>query len=164
MKHDAAHKPKITATKITDFIVSSYVYVIMLTLVAYMFITLVEGAQFIFASITNLPVFLSDDPEAILTEQVHFGLLHTIAFAIVLVKAYKILQSYAETQHINLKFLVEIAIIAPTVELLFNTTTYSLGINILFAAFGFANLAAYLFFYDTLKMVSHDYELRQSES
>jgi uncharacterized membrane protein (DUF373 family) len=84
-------------------------------------------------------------------------LLHTIAFTIVLVKAYKILISFAETQHINLKLLVEIAIIAPTIELIFNTKTYDFYVNLLFAGFAVVNLVIYLYFYKTLKIVSDDY-------
>jgi uncharacterized membrane protein (DUF373 family) len=75
----------------------------------------------------------------------------------VLVKAYKILIAYAETRHINLKFLVEIAIIAPTIELIFNPKNYSLPVMVVMASFAFANLVAYLFFYTTLKTVSRDY-------
>jgi uncharacterized membrane protein (DUF373 family) len=86
------------------------------------------------------------------------GLLHTIAFTVVLVKAYKILIVYAQTQHVNLKYLVEIAIIAPTIELIFNSSSYSFEVLILLASFAFANLVAYLFFYKTLKLSRDDYE------
>jgi uncharacterized membrane protein (DUF373 family) len=86
------------------------------------------------------------------------SLLHTIAFTIVLVKAYKILIAYAQTRHINIKFLIEISIIAPTIEIIFNARNYSLPIITVFGLFAFLNLLAYLFFYKTIKHVSNDYE------
>ena len=141
-----------------NLIVSGYVYVITLTLLIYMLATLFDGLQFVASSIFNLEFIDGNMPDGVTHEQMQASLLHTIAFAIVLVKAYKILQSYAETHHINLKYLIEIAIIAPTVELLFNSYSYSLGLNILFGAFAFGNMVLYLFFYPRLKQVSKDYD------
>jgi hypothetical protein len=46
--------------------------------------------------------------------------LHTIAFTIILIKAYTVLMSYAKTKHLNPKFLLEIGIIASIVEIIFN--------------------------------------------
>ena len=58
----------------------------------------------------------------------------------------------------NIKFLIEIAIIAPTIEIIFNARNYAIEVNALFALFAFGNLLAYLFFYKTIKAVSCDYE------
>ncbi len=140
-----------------NYMVSSYVYFVAFTLVLYMVSTLLTG---VFGVVTGL-LDLSLSAKSILTSpersSLELELLHTIAFTIVLVKAYKILISYAETRHINIKFLVEIAIIAPTIELIFNARSYSIEVNMLFAAFAFLNLVAYLYFYTTLKNVNHDY-------
>jgi len=143
--------------RIMDFAVSGYVFFVALLLVLFMVSTLVAaGASVLFDVIdmtTGSKGFsLTPDLKAL-----ELQLLHTIAFTIVLVKAYKILISFAETQHINLKLLVEIAIIAPTIELIFNTKTYDFYVNLLFAGFAVVNLVIYLYFYKTLKIVSDDY-------
>ena len=144
---------------IFDTVVSGYVYIIILVLVVYMLSTLVDGVQFIGYTLSQLGAGPVNTSGALGPQTTNVNLLHTIAYTIVLVKAYKILMSYAETHHINLKFLVEIAIIAPTVELLFNSEIYTFGTNILFAGFAFGNLLLYLFFYETLRRVSRNYEV-----
>lgn len=140
-----------------NYMVSGYVYFVAFTLVLYMVSSLVTG---MLELATNL-LDLSTNAKSILTSpqrgMLESELLHTIAFTIVLVKAYKILIAYAETRHINLKFLVEIAIIAPTIELIFNAKNYSTQQDLLFAGFAFMNLIVYLYFYSTLKMVNSDY-------
>ena len=144
--------------KVMNYMVSSYVYFVALTLVFYMVSSLIAGvlgAGSAFFDMSMSGKLVLSDPEL---KALEFSLLHTIAFTIVLVKAYKILISYAETRHINIKFLIEIAIIAPTIEIIFNSKNYSFEINALFALFAFANVLAYLFFYKTLKSVSTDYQ------
>ena len=140
-----------------NYMVSGYVYFVAFTLVLYMVSTLVTGVLGVVGGLLDLSL----SAKSILTSpersSLELELLHTIAFTIVLVKAYKILISYAETRTINIKFLIEIAIIAPTIELIFNARSYSFEVNILFASFAFANLFAYLFFYSTVKTVSQDY-------
>ena len=141
-----------------NYIVSGYVYFVAFTLVLYMISSLVTGVLGVATGLMDISssakVILSSDQRSILELQ----LLHTIAFTIVLVKAYKILICYAQTRHLNIKFLVEMAIVAPTIELVFNIGKYNLETNILFAVFSFANLVAYLFFYKTLKTISSDYD------
>jgi uncharacterized membrane protein (DUF373 family) len=150
------HRESLLAS-VMNYMVSGYVYFVAFTLVLYMVSTLVTGVLGVATSLLDLSLTaksLLTSPER---SSLELELLHTIAFTIVLVKAYKILIAYAETRHINLKFLVEIAIIAPTIELLFNPKHYSFEVMILMAAFAFCNLVAYLFFYPTLKIVSRDY-------
>lgn len=141
-----------------NYIVSGYVYFVAFTLVLYMISSLVTGVLGVATGLMDISssakVILSSDQRSVLELQ----LLHTIAFTIVLVKAYKILICYAQTRHLNIKFLVEMAIVAPTIELIFNIGKYNLETNILFAVFSFANLIAYLFFYKTLKTISNDYD------
>ncbi len=140
-----------------NYMVSGYVYFVAFTLVLYMVSTLVTGVLGVVTSIMDMSL----SAKSILTSpersSLELELLHTIAFTIVLVKAYKILLAYAETRAINIKFLIEIAIIAPTIELIFNARSYPFEVNVLFATFSFANLVAYLFFYHTVKTVSTDY-------
>jgi uncharacterized membrane protein (DUF373 family) len=137
--------------------VSGYVYFVAFTLVLYMVSTLITGVLGVVTGLADLSLSAKSILTSPQRSTLELELLHTIAFTIVLVKAYKILIAYAETRHINIKFLVEIAIIAPTIELIFNAKGYSLETNMLFAAFAFANLVVYLFFYSTIKTVSHDY-------
>lgn len=151
------HPKESVLASVMNYMVSGYVYFVAFTLVLYMVSTLVAGMLEVGSSLLTMSIgaknILNSPERAILELQ----LLHTIAFTIVLVKAYKILIAYAETRHINLKFLVEIAIIAPTIELIFNAKSYSFEVMIVMATFAFANLVAYLSFYHTIKTVSHDY-------
>ena len=143
---------------IMNFIVSGYVYFVAFMLVLYMVSTLVTSVLSIGFEMYDLASSSSGlfaTPERTALE---LGLLHTIAFTIVLVKAYKILIAYAETRHINLKFLMEIAIIAPVIELIFNSNAYSFQVMALLAGFAVIVLITYLFFYKTVTKVSDDYE------
>lgn len=150
-------------TEIMNSVVSGYVYFVALTLVLYMVSSLVTG---VLGLVTGL-FDISGSAKAILSAPersfLELELLHTIAFTIVLVKAYKILIAYAETRHINVKYIVEISIIAPVIELVFNSRNYPFEVNALFAGFAFLNLVAYLFFYKTVKLVNADYEKERKE-
>ena len=150
-------KDSLTA-EVMNYIVSGYVYFVAFTLVLYMVGSLVTGVLGVVTGLLDISSSVKVILSAPERSALELDLLHTIAFTIVLVKAYKILISYAQTRHINLKFLVEMSIIAPTIEIIFNARNYSLEVNALFALFAFANLIAYLFFYKTLKLVSNDYE------
>ena len=150
------HRQSLIA-EVMNYMVSGYVYFVALTLVLYMVSSLVTGVLGVLTGLSDLSLTSKELLSAPERTALELGLLHTIAFTIVLVKAYKILIAYAETRHINIKFLVEIAIIAPTIEIIFNARNYELGVNILFAAFAFCNLIVYLHFYKTLKTVSVDY-------
>jgi len=145
-------------SEIMNYIVSGYVYFVALTLVLYMVSSLVTGVLGLVTGLLDVATSTRDLLAAPERTGLELDLLHTIAFTIVLVKAYKILIAYAHTRHINLKFLIEIAIIAPTIEILFNARNYSIDVMALFGLFAFLNLIAYLFFYKTIKHVSEDYE------
>lgn len=84
------------------------------------------------------------------------NILSFIAFTIVMIKAYRILISYAKTQHVNIKYFTEIAIIAPAIEILFNSHVYKLETLILFGVFSLANLVIYVWKYDKFKEIGHD--------
>ncbi len=77
-----------------------------------------------------------------LTEEI----LSVITIILVLVKAFKILISYSKHQHIEIKPLVEIAIIALLMEVVFNFWAHSMPINWLFAVFGLWLLIIYASF------------------
>ena len=144
--------------RIMNYAVSGYVYFVAFTLVLYMVSSFATGVLALITGFLNISTSLKEFISAPELSTLEFELLHTIAFTIVLVKAYKILIAYAESSKINIKYLVEIAIIAPTIELIFNSRNYTLEINVLFAVFALGNLIAYLFFYKTIKLVSSDHE------
>lgn len=82
--------------------------------------------------------------------------LHTVALSIVFVKAYRMLLYYLECHHISVKYIVEISIIAPAVELIFASSTRPIEINILFAFFSIAMLIIYLVFYKKLNSLENE--------
>jgi uncharacterized membrane protein (DUF373 family) len=143
--------------EIMNYIVSGYVYFVAFTLVVYMVSSLIAG---VITMVTGM-LDISSSARIILSAPEHLALehdlLHKIAFTIVLVKAYKILIAYAQTRNISIKYILEMAIVAPTIELVFNVRNYSMEVSILFACFAFANLIAYLFFYKTIKTVNVDF-------
>lgn len=128
--------------------VSFFAFGVALTLVIYMLSTFVgAGAEFFSRLSTG---FDSTNIDRAIVES---EILHFVAFTVVLIKAYKILISYAKTHHINIKYMVEIAIIAPTIEIVFNSHAYEVEVLILFAFFGIANLIVYVLFYDKFKEI-----------
>ena len=78
------------------------------------------------------------------------GVFHSIALVILLIKAYKLLFFYMESHHVSIRYVLEIAIIAPTIELVFAPGNASLELNILYAVFGIASAIVYLKFYQEL--------------
>lgn len=143
---------------IMNYFVSGYVYFIAFMLVLYMVGSFVTGVLGLVAGLTDISTsakVLLADPTRLMLEK---DLLHTIAFTIVLVKAYTILVSYAQTRRVDLKLLLEMSIIGAIIEIIFNASSYSLGLASLFAAFAMVNLFIYLFFYKTIKTVSNDYQ------
>ncbi len=79
--------------------------------------------------------------------------IHSIALIIVLVKAYRVLLFYFRKHHISIKYIVEISIIAPAIEIIFAHQNQSLPINILFGVFSLASLALYLAFHEKLTTI-----------
>lgn len=77
-----------------------------------------------------------------LTEEI----LSVVTIILVLVKSFKILISYSKHHHIEIKPLVEIAIIALLMEVVFNFWAHSMAINWLFAVFGLWLLIIYAAF------------------
>lgn len=87
------------------------------------------------------------------------GVIHAVPITIILIKAYKVLIEYAKTQHVNVKYVLEIAITAPVVEIIFNFTGYDHVQLIFMGAFTVAMSLIYLIFYPTIKQVEQDYTL-----
>jgi len=153
-------KHKRYLAKFIDKSVSFYAFGVAIVLVIYMLSNFFVGtwnffAQFgtILETVSGGDIVGKHNPDRQIIET---NILHFIAFTIVLIKAYRILICYAKTQHINIKYLVEIAIIAPAIEILFNSHAYDLSILILFAFFGVANLIIYVWKFDQFKKIEKD--------
>lgn len=96
--------------------------------------------------------YLSDFSEAWLSRASQMSItlteeiLSVVTIILVLVKSFKILISYSKHHHIEIKPLVEIAIIALLMEVVFNFWAHSMQINWLFAVFGLWLLVIYATF------------------
>ena len=132
---------------IPDNVVSFYIYWIIFILVFYMAFSLIDWFVWLFNKF-NLIV---NDPKELIEDK----LLHTIAFSIILVKAYIILMSYATYKHVSIKYIVEISIIAPAVEIIFNNSNYELINLIMLWTFWVINLLIYMIFYKNFEKMSH---------
>lgn len=82
--------------------------------------------------------------------------LRTVALIVILVKAYRLLVYYMQSHHVSIRYIVEIAIIAPTVELIFTPDDRSLAMNIIYAAFAVANLLVYILYCKKLDAIDKD--------
>ncbi len=142
-----------------DKIVTFYTYGAVAGLVLYMIISLYSGFVGIISEIPTIIQSGGLSHESIAIQKV---VLHTIAFTIILIKAYSVLMSYAKTKHLNLKFLLEIGIIAPIIELIFNLSGYKPTMAIFMGCFAIALTVIYLAFYDTLKQVDTDHDEKHS--
>lgn len=138
--------------KAVDKIVNLCTYGVILSLVGYMIARILKSFaqifQAIFSGVTEGGIATFSAPEEV---------LHTVPLTIILVKAYKVLLEYAKTQHINLKYVLEIAITAPVVEIIFNFTGYTNVQLIFMGAFCVIMTVLYLYFYKTIKEVEVDY-------
>lgn len=85
-------------------------------------------------------------------EQEHF--IHDIVFLIVLIKILLLLLSYFQHHHISIKYIVEISIIAPAIEIIFASDTHTPFILSLFAIFSLANLLIYILFQEKIKKIN----------
>lgn len=141
---------------VIDKIVNLCTYGVILSIVGYMFARLLKSFAIIFAAIVQ-SVSLGNSESVAEGVVAPEGVIHAVPITIILVKAYKILLEYAKTQHVNIKYVLEIAITAPVVEIVFNFSEYN-DMQLYFMG-GLTVLMSlvYLYFYDTLKQVEIDY-------
>ncbi len=132
--------------------VSGSIYILMFIVAAYIFyMTLFLCYKVVFAIIVHVS-HLGDmtakwiaeawDMWIKLTEEI----LSVVTIILVLVKSFKILVEYSKHHHIQIRDLVEIAIIALLMEVVFNFSIHSMAINWLFAVFGATLLVIYAMF------------------
>jgi len=114
--------------------------------------TLIVGL-FLFVTLIILTIFMALKIYDLFFLVVSFqtkNIIHDIAFIIVLVKAFRVLLFYLQTQHISIKYVIEISIVAPAIELIFAAQNQNMWLNILFALYSIANLTLYLIYYEKL--------------
>lgn len=66
--------------------------------------------------------------------------------------------AFAESGHLSLKYTLEIAIIAPIVEIVFNASALSIELVAVFSIFSVLTSTVYLFFYPVIRQVDKDYQ------
>ncbi len=141
-------------TKFSDFIVSWFMYWIAIFLVLFMCIFVVNGIYGFMIKLPNmLELYRMDYTYEIAKHKqlIEASLLHFISFSVILVKAYKILISYAKHHHVSVEYIVEISIITSALEVLFNTRAYDNIILVIFWAFWIINLIVYMYYIKNFK-------------
>lgn len=107
----------------------------------------------IFATIVGLVLYIINlviDIFTSLPEADISRVLYSLSIVIILVKAYRILLFYMNKHHVSIKYIVEIAIIAPAIELIFVPDGRDLGLNIVYALFSLGSLLIYVLYFAKL--------------
>ena len=135
--------------------ISFVAFMTALTLVIYMLVVIVTGT-FDVANEIFKTFFIEPEERQVIFNVLNAEFLHNIAVLLILMKAYRILVEYMRYQHIDIKFMVEIAIIACVLELLFNSASYSIEMRYILLGLGVTFLASYVFGYKALSQSSCD--------
>lgn len=133
-------------TKILDKSVSIFLLITAISLVVFMFIQV--GFELIDLFHNMIEVQTADNANrGSLLNKLNAEYLHGVALIILLVKAYKIVMSYADDHHIDIRYMVEIAIIGSILELLFNADYYTVTMQIVLVVLGLGSAVIYHIFY-----------------
>lgn len=135
--------------------VSFVVFITTLALVIYMLIAFVSGV-FDVSLLMYETVFLEPAERQIILNGINSEFLHNIAVLLILMKAYRIMVEYMRHHHIDIKYMVEIGIVACVLELLFNSQTYSEQMQMILAAIAVSFLAVYAFRYESFVRAMND--------
>lgn len=95
-------------------------------------------------------VFLEPAERQGILNALNVEFLHTIALLIVLMKAYRVLVEYMRWYHIDIKYMMEIGIIASVLELLFNYQNYTQDMRYIFLGIAVSFAFIYAFRHDVL--------------
>ncbi len=125
-----------TVTRYLNFIFSVFIFVAILVLIAF-------TGVYVYRLVVTFAYSNSID------------VIHNLALLIVLVKAYRVLLFYFWWHHISIKYIVEISIIAPAIEIIFAYQNQPIVINVLFGLFSLASLWLYLKYYDKLTSIDN---------
>lgn len=141
---------------VIDRIVNLCTYGVILSIVGYMFARLLKSFALIVMAFVHS---LSNGDMVSVADGVlaSDAVIHAVPITIILIKAYKILLEYAKIQHVNIKYVLEIAITAPVVEIIFNFSEYDHMQLYFMGGFTVVMSLVYLYFYDTIKRVEVDY-------
>lgn len=137
--------------------ISFVAFVTAATLVVYMLIVIVTGTFDVGATMLDT-VFMDPAERQALFNVLNSDFLHNIAVLLILMKAYKVLVTYMKYRHINIKFMVEVAIVASVLELLFNYKSYSIEMRYILLALAITFLGFYVFGYKSLQQSTKDAE------
>jgi uncharacterized membrane protein (DUF373 family) len=113
----------------------------------------------IYALMVLLLVYAAMDIYNIVNNLNEFGtrrILHDIAFFVVIVKAYMVLYSYFQSRRVSLRYIVEISIVAPFVEVIFAFDKHDLATNIFLGTFGIICLIVLCVFYEKLSGMGNE--------
>lgn len=135
--------------------ISFVAFITALALVIYMLIAFITG-MFDVSLLMFDTIFLEPDKRQAIFNSINADFLHNIAVLLILMKAYRILVAYMKYHHIDIKFMVEIGIIACVLELLFNFQQYTEDMQMVLAGISVLFLAVYAFRYDALAKASKD--------
>jgi len=129
--------------------ISFVAFITALSLVVYMLVSFVTGTYDVGLQILDT-VFLEPSERQGILNGLNVEFLHTIALLIVLMKAYRILVEYMRWYHIDIKYMMEIGIIASVLELLFNYQSYSVDMRYIFLGIAVSFSTIYAFRHDVL--------------
>ena len=135
--------------------ISFVAFITALALVIYMLVSFITGTYDVALQIFDT-VFLKPAERQAALNGLNVEFLHTIALLIVLMKAYRILVEYMRFYHINIKYMIEIGIIASVLELLFNYQSYDESMLYIFLGLAVAFSFIYAFKHEVLLKASRD--------
>lgn len=121
--------------QVTDAIFSLFIFISIIALILY-------------SGITIWNLFAGEGGIAAI------NIVHNIAYIVVLLKAYKILTFYLKSHNLSIKYLVQISIIAPAIEVIFAGDAQPAWLSILFAIYSLSNLYIYLHYHKTLEKLN----------
>ena len=131
-------------------------------LVVYMLVVFITGTLDV-ANLMLDTVLLEPDERQSIFNALNSDFLHNIAVLLVLMKAYRILVEYMRYHHIDIKYMVEIVIIASVLELLFNYTEFTPDMRLVLLGLAVSFLGIYAFRYDTLVQALKDTQAKVAQ-
>ena len=147
------------SVKILNYCISFVAFITAVALVVFMLIAFLTGTYDVVLLMLDT-VFLEPADRQVIFNTVNTQFLHTIAVLIILMKAYRILVEYMRNHHIDIKYVMEIAIIGSVLELLFNYGDYSEDMRLVLLGLAVSFVGFYVFRYDTLNKALKDTEKR----
>lgn len=140
-----------------NYCISFVASITAIAVVVFMLVTFINGVYNIAIQLAD-SLFLKTGERQELFNLLGTEFLYTIAILVILMKAYRILVEYVRTHQVEIKYIVEIAIIGCVFELLFNYSRYSEDMRLVLLGLAVTFLGFYAFKYDTLQKAVQDTE------